>query len=202
MTITIFREESTSARSRRCFTQQDVASFVSKSKTLEMADNKTWFEKVFFDILQPGALTFVCTVQVPMVNKGAQITAIALNPTRQLLAFTERGERPLLVMRAFIRIYKNYVPGGFWPGEEEEGEVAAMCWVPDTGGFLNVPVLIPNSTCHMSLSSSFLHSGCFPCLLPRLQVPVGPGGSPGSSAGLLLLGERKGGWEIVWYRQS
>ena len=32
-----------------------------------------------------------------MVNKGAQITAIALNPTRQLLAFTERGERPLLV---------------------------------------------------------------------------------------------------------
>ena len=113
MTITIFREESTSARSRRCFTQQDVASFVSKSKTLEMADNKTWFEKVFFDILQPGALTFVCTVQVPMVNKGAQITAIALNPTRQLLAFTERGERPLLVMRAFIRIYKNYAPGGF-----------------------------------------------------------------------------------------
>ena len=108
MTITIFREESTSARSRRCFTQQDVASFVSKSKILEMADNKTWFEKVFF-----GTLTFVCTVQVPMVNKGAQITAIALNPTRQLLAFTERGERPLLVMRALIRIYKNYVPGGF-----------------------------------------------------------------------------------------
>ena len=33
-----------------------------------------------------------------MVNKGAQITAIALNPTRQLLAFTERGERPLLVI--------------------------------------------------------------------------------------------------------
>ena len=32
-----------------------------------------------------------------MVNKGAKITAIALNPTRQLLAFTERGERPLLV---------------------------------------------------------------------------------------------------------
>ena len=113
MTITIFREESTSARSRRCFTQQDVASFVSKSKTLEMADNKTWFEKVFFDTLQPGALTFVCPVQVPMVNKGAQITAIALNPTRQLLAFTERGERPLLVMRAIIRIYENYVPGGF-----------------------------------------------------------------------------------------
>ena len=36
--------------------------------------------------------------QVPMVNKGAHITAIALNPTRQLLAFTERGERPLLVI--------------------------------------------------------------------------------------------------------
>ena len=33
-----------------------------------------------------------------MVNKGAHITAIALNPTRQLLAFTERGERPLLVI--------------------------------------------------------------------------------------------------------
>ena len=33
-----------------------------------------------------------------MVNKGAKITAIALNPTRQLLAFTERGERPLLVL--------------------------------------------------------------------------------------------------------
>ena len=36
--------------------------------------------------------------EVPMVNKGAHITAIALNPTRQLLAFTERGERPLLVI--------------------------------------------------------------------------------------------------------
>ena len=33
-----------------------------------------------------------------MTNKGQQITAIALNPTRKLLAFTERGERPLLVV--------------------------------------------------------------------------------------------------------
>ena len=40
--------------------------------------------------------------QVPMVNKGAHITAIALNPTRQLLAFTERGERPLLVINFVI----------------------------------------------------------------------------------------------------
>ena len=48
--------------------------------------------KMFRDV----PINTIC--QVPMVNKGAHITAIALNPTRQLLAFTERGERPLLVI--------------------------------------------------------------------------------------------------------
>ena len=57
--------------------------------------------RTFSNILQnqevPINISRIYYGQVPMVNKGAKITAIALNPTRQLLAFTERGERPLLV---------------------------------------------------------------------------------------------------------
>ena len=57
------------------------------------------FQLLESSILKTFPFTVLCLthVQVPMVNKGAHITAIALNPTRQLLAFTERGERPLLV---------------------------------------------------------------------------------------------------------
>ena len=46
------RVESTSARSRRCFTRQDVASPGLKSTTRAMAANKTWFEIVLFKYSQ------------------------------------------------------------------------------------------------------------------------------------------------------
>ena len=55
--------------------------------------------KITFKLIKMfGDVPINTNFQVPMVNKGAHITAIALNPTRQLLAFTERGERPLLVI--------------------------------------------------------------------------------------------------------
>ena len=47
-----FRVESTSARSRRCFTRPAVGSLVSKLTTLAMAANKTWFEIVLFKYSQ------------------------------------------------------------------------------------------------------------------------------------------------------
>ena len=46
------RVESTSARSRRCFTRRDVASPGLKSTTRAMAANKTWFEIVLFKYSQ------------------------------------------------------------------------------------------------------------------------------------------------------
>ena len=100
-----FRVESTSARSRRCFTRPAVGSPVLKLTTLAMEANKTWLVSFKFNFNRekyPFYMFHTCG-QVPMVNKGAHITAIALNPTRQLLAFTERGERPLLVIISMIR---------------------------------------------------------------------------------------------------
>ncbi|XP_023337836.1 cilia- and flagella-associated protein 57, partial [Eurytemora carolleeae] len=35
---------------------------------------------------------------IPLVNKGKRITAIGVNPTRKLIAFSEYGERPLLII--------------------------------------------------------------------------------------------------------
>ena len=99
------RVESTSARSRRCFTRPAVGSPVLKLTILAMEANKTWLVSFKFNFNSETYpfYKFHTYGQVPMVNKGAHITAIALNPTRQLLAFTERGERPLLVIISMIR---------------------------------------------------------------------------------------------------
>ena len=122
--------------------------------------------------------------QVPMVNKGAHITAIALNPTRQLLAFTERGERPLLVIIFNIILVTT--------------TTVMLQVVYDLERRKRVKLLrcAEFRTHEVVANFRFLRSRNFPGrlsrLLPRLEVPAGPGRFPGPSVGLLLLGEGQG----------
>jgi hypothetical protein len=105
---------------------------------------------------------------VSMTNKGQRITAIALNPTRKLLAFTEEGERPLLVV---------------YDLERRKRVKLLRC-----AEFRTKQVESSNS---YKFDRAF--AGGLAGILPRLQVPAGPGRRPRPPAGLLLLGEGEGG---------
>ena len=84
------REESTSARSGLCCTPR-----------VQGWPGWRWTARGRGGGRRSGLLLLLLLLLpqvVSMTNKGQRITALALNPGRKLLAFTEHGERPLLVV--------------------------------------------------------------------------------------------------------